>query len=940
MIELYRQYFLAIYINSFLKYVKCYPKIVDVKSFTGILYDSAYFRKLILTLLLGSSLCANAQPYCNQAQTTPGFPSNVTCQNAVCALDPFCCSTSWDGLCASTAATLTACAGCLSTNSGGGGGSNYNNPGGSISTCAGNFYDTGGSGGNYTNNQNIITTFCPATVGQCVTVNFSAFNLETSFDFLRVYDGPNTASPLIGNFTGLQLAGQTVSASSSNTSGCLTFWFTSDGSVISSGWAGAISCGPCPPPPSGPLQVSSNTFTPPQLITDVLLGSCVTASNITYGGALQAFGNFSNGDCIGIGEGILLTTGSASVAVGPNNQAGAGTNNLTGGSTLLNGLAGAATYDAAFITFNFVSTSSQVTFNYIFASEEYPEFVCSGFNDAFGFFVSGPGYAPNTNIAVVPGTTDPVTIDNVNNQTGCPPHYPAYYNNNAGGTCTQYDGYTTPLQAVINTVPCATYSITIAIADAGDGIYDSGVFLQAESFTAGVDIGLSAATSTFTQNAYEGCDDGYFMFVNNGPPFTVPTTVDFIISGNATMGVDYSNIPTSITFQPGQDTVYVTIQALLDMVTELPESVTITIPQNCTCDEPAEATLYIIDNLSLYGSISPAQQICAGQSVTLNASGAGSISTPFNFNWSNGQTGSSITVSPSATTTYSVEIDDGCAGQTTTLSVTVTVVDEFIVNISDTFCQGDTYILPNGSAVTSGGTYSSVLTSTAGCDSTVILNLTQLPIIVQIFEEVICQGESVTLPDGTSVSAAGSYDVTLASVVTGCDSTITTNVTVNPLLFSTVNEVICQGESVTLPDGTSVSAAGSYDVTLASVVTGCDSTITTNVTVNPLLFSTVNEVICQGESVTLPDGTSVSATGSYDVTLASVVTGCDSTITTNVTVNPLLFSTVNEVICQGESVTLPDGSTVSAAGSYDVVFGVTCDSTITTNVTVNPLLAP
>jgi hypothetical protein len=87
---------------------------------------------------------------------------------------------------------------------------------------------------------------------------------------------------------------------------------------------------------------------------------------------------------------------------------------------------------------------------------------------------------------------------------------------------------------------------------------------------------------------------------------------------------------------------------------------------------------------------------------------------------------------------------------------------------------------------------------------------------------------------------------------------------------------------------------------------------TTNVTVNPLLFSTVNEVICQGESVTLPDGSTVSAAGSYDVTLASVVTGCDSTITTNVTVNPLLFSTVNEVICQGESVTLPDGSTVNA----------------------------
>jgi hypothetical protein len=291
---------------------------------------------------------------------------------------------------------------------------------------------------------------------------------------------------------------------------------------------------------------------------------------------------------------------------------------------------------------------------------------------------------------------------------------------------------------------------------------------------------------------------------------------------------------------------------------------------------------------------------------------------------------------------YDVTLASVVTGCDSTITTNVTVNPLLFSTVNEVICQGESVTLPDGSTVSAAGSYDVTLASVVtGCDSTITTNVTVNPLLFSTVNEVICQGESVTLPDGSTVSAAGSYDVTLASVVTGCDSTITTNVTVNPLLFSTVNEVICQGESVTLPDGTSVSAAGSYDVTLASVVTGCDSTITTNVTVNPLLFSTVNEVICQGESVTLPDGSTVNVAGSYDVTLSSVVTGCDSTITTNVTVNPLLFSTVNEVICQGESVTLPDGSTVSAAGSYDVTLAsvVTgCDSTITTNVTVNPLL--
>lgn len=106
-------------------------------------------------------------------------------------------------------------------------------------TCSGSFFDPGGSGGNYSNSQNVTHTIC-GTAGQCVSVNFSAFSLESGFDFLTIYDGPTALSPSLGTFTGTTSPG-TVTASS----GCLTFVFTSDGSVTSSGWAASISCTSC-----------------------------------------------------------------------------------------------------------------------------------------------------------------------------------------------------------------------------------------------------------------------------------------------------------------------------------------------------------------------------------------------------------------------------------------------------------------------------------------------------------------------------------------------------------------------------------------------------------------------------------------------------------------------------------------------------------------------
>ncbi|HMR45324.1 MAG TPA: hypothetical protein PKC92_00900, partial [Bacteroidia bacterium] len=109
-----------------------------------------------------------------------------------------------------------------------------------VSTCAGNFYDSGGGGANYGLNQNTTMTLCSNTAGQCIRISFTAFNLESNFDFLRIYNGPNTASPLIGSYTGTTSPGVVT-----GTSGCLTFVFTSDGSINHAGWTASISCVTC-----------------------------------------------------------------------------------------------------------------------------------------------------------------------------------------------------------------------------------------------------------------------------------------------------------------------------------------------------------------------------------------------------------------------------------------------------------------------------------------------------------------------------------------------------------------------------------------------------------------------------------------------------------------------------------------------------------------------
>ena len=238
--------------------------------------------------------------------------------------------------------------------------------------------------------------------------------------------------------------------------------------------------------------VTNTAIAPSQLVQNTLLGGGVTAFNITYQGYPTAIGYFDGSNSnIGIAEGVVLTTGTASDSIdfgmqlgpfGPNDNSSAGFDNLTPGDPDLGAIGGAQSFNATILEFDFVPTGDTVKFNYVFASDEYLEFVNMGVNDAFAFWISGPGIVGSQNIALVPGTATPVTIDNVNSTTNA-----AYYTDNGDGmtapqntdpTVVQYDGFTVPLTAVAVVNPCDTFHIKIAISDIGDGIYDSGVLFS------------------------------------------------------------------------------------------------------------------------------------------------------------------------------------------------------------------------------------------------------------------------------------------------------------------------------------------------------------------------------------------------------------------------------------------------------------------------------
>jgi gliding motility-associated-like protein len=441
------------------------------------------------------------------------------------------------------------------------------------------------------------------------------------------------------------------------------------------------------------------------LVQNTLLGGGVQLISVNFQGSTGAIGTFNgNSSNIGISSGVIMTTGVISGPdgpIGPNTVPNAGVDNGTGGYGLLDNIV-SPTFNATVIEFTFIPQGDSINFKYVFASEEYKEYVGSDFNDVFGFFLSGPkpggGNYSNQNIALVPGSSTPVAINNVNHLTNS-----GYYVDNESpspGTSVQYDGFTKPLIAKASVKPCSTYTIRLAIADVGDGIYDSGVFLEAHSFSSnGMDVSSEITGSFNADTLYETCGEADVTFTITGNT-SIANTIHYQILGSATQGVDYTITPpgTIVHIPAGQSSSGIVIHPIIDGVNEGLEYIIIELIDTAACPnvQMPRDTIYL-QNVSPI-SVTARQDtslVCNNEvlyAYALATGGAGNIT----LAWSDGLgQGNFIPFIARNTETYVVTATDQC-GSSMADSFTV-----FVPNVAPlvlTFTS-DTAICP-GTPVT------------------------------------------------------------------------------------------------------------------------------------------------------------------------------------------------------------------------------------------------
>lgn len=693
-------------------------------------------------------------------------------------------------------------------------------------------------------------------------------------------------------------------------------------------------------------QIQVNTSNNATNLAQALAGSGVEISNAVLTCDQYGSGFFdSNGSNIGLPSGIVLTSGSVNLIPGPNNKDNAGLSipgvfgdgdsqleqeleSLNNGNTVL--------HDACSLEFDFIPTGNQISFKYVFGSEEYLEYVGSEYNDAFALFLSGPGINGIKNIALIPNTNIPVSINTLNDQD-----YSEYYVDNDAGSTVQYDGFTVALTAFAIVEPCKTYHIKFVIADVADQKLDSGIFLEEGSLNS-ITGNLLPPTSSVGGNvnyAIEGCANGIIPVEIDVPP-TSPLTLYYFIEGTAQMGVDFEPIADTLFFNIGETNKNITIIPIPDNIAEGTETVILKLKALCSNELVDSITLEIKDGL--YANAGKDTTICSAnlpvQLFTPPLSGV-------TYKWqpSTGLNNPNIhnpIATPNQTTTYTLSVSNDACTLTDTITISVgggvpgaQVADSLLI------------VCPEGTATLQaqgGNTQQWSPANYLSCTNCPNPTFTPTPQLL---------GDTLT------------YEVTIADAL--CQTVLPVKIVVQKITVSAVGAplTICENDTTTLIAGGNAQqyswynannelvssqntvkitpqSSGAYTV-VATSAQGCSSSKSVNITVNPLPTATINAnqtTVCPNQNIQLTanGGTTyqwlnaqnqvietqnpaeingINQTSIFKV-VATSAQGCNDTaqIQLNVFAPPTVTITAPDtVICKNESITF----TANGASSYE-----------------------
>lgn len=632
--------------------------------------------------------------------------------------------------------------------------------------------------------------------------------------------------------------------------------------------------------------------TPEWLVRNVLLDANVSVSNVKFNGSTDvincnSIGVFSTGSTptnLGMEEGLVLATGGVSVCVGPNDETEAAVADSCPNyfDETIHNLVGLDIFDVAVLEFDFVPMSDKVEFSYVFGSEEYPEYVGGGFNDVFGFFVDGinpdGGLYESQNMAVIPGTQLPVSIDNVN-----PVNHSEYYIDNAGGLTVQFDGFTVLMSVSFKVVPMTEYHIKMAICDVGDYFVDSGVFILAHSFVSEMEYDMTIDGMYYQEIPYDHvfCTNRNIEF-NTITSWLYDDVVWYFGDGASAQGLNVTHSyaqdgeyeVVNVLHNPhrSEDSLFLTKTIRVQTLSSTQEATTCSdVPYSWLGQQLVESGVYIDTLVS--------QTTGCDSIVTLYLTVEEAIVAEFErngcgqFEW-NGHTFTESGV-------YVDTLVSPTTGCDSIVILNLTIEESIVAQFEESHCERFEW---NGQTYTESGTYEYLGQTASGCDSLAIMHLTIHHVDTTFFEVTSCNSYEW---NGQTLTEEGIYEQ-LEQNIHGCDSVL--------ILHLALGETFNEEKSVETCNsynwrGQTYTAGGTYVYEVPSPY-GCDSTFVLHLTLDYDVLVDTTAWACD-EFIWF--GRTYSESGDYE-RVSQTIRGCDSIIRLHLTVDHL-----QELALQGPS---------------------------------------